>query len=302
MVEAPFTIHVPATTANLGPGFDCLGLALDLWNTITFSQERHHLPISINGIGKGSLPENESNLILKSASQLAHAHGLSLPKEVHIHCQNNIPIASGLGSSASAVVGGLIGARKLLDLKISDHELLQTAAQIEGHADNAAACLFGGLILVGSDEDHISVTHLEMPPLTAVVAIPEFSLSTDAARKALSTIVQLNDAVFNISQAIRMVQILEKGNFEDLKSAMQDRLHQVYRLPLLPGSEIVMQAAINAGAYGTCLSGAGPGVIAFSDQANAQAISNSMQSAYLKAALPSNTLVMTCPSKGYFIT
>jgi homoserine kinase len=301
MVEIPFTVHVPATTANLGPGFDCLGLTLDLWNTITFSQKRHPSSVTIIGEGKGTLPENESNLILRTANQLAHAHGLSLPEDMQIHCQNNIPIASGLGSSAGAVIGGLVGARKLLGIDISDHELLQSAAQIEGHADNAAACLFGGFILVGNDKGHISVTHLEMQPLTAVVVTPEFSLSTKAARKALPAVVQLSDAVFNINRTVELVQILKKGNYECLKTAMRDRLHQDYRLPLLPGSKIAMRAAIDAGAYGTCLSGAGPSVIAFSNQENAQTVSDALQAAYKEAALPSQTFVLSCPSKGCFI-
>ena len=302
MVKDSFTVHVPATTANLGPGFDCLGLALDLWNTITFSQKSHSSSVTVDGEGNGFLPEDETNLILTTAIQLALAHGLSLPKDLHIHCQNNIPIASGLGSSASAVIGGLVGARNLLGLKISDHELLQTAAKIEGHADNSAACLIGGLILAGNNKGDITIDQFHMRPLTAIIAVPEFSFSTESARKALPDVVQLSDAVFNINRTVELVHILEKGNYKHLKTAMHDRLHQVYRLPLLPGSEIVMQAAIDAGALGTCLSGAGPSVIAFSNQANAQAISNSMQSAYREAALPSQTFVLACPSKGYFIT
>lgn len=302
MIETSFTIHVPATTANLGPGFDCLGLSLDLWNTITISQVDQPLTVTINGEGKGTLPEDDSNLILRAARQLAHAHDLSLPENLHIHCQNQIPISSGLGSSASAIIGGLVGARKLLELNISDLDILQTAAQIEGHADNTSACLFGGLILVGSDKSQIFVTHLNMKPITAVVAVPDFPLSTEAARNALPDLIPLRDAVFNINRTVELVNILEKGNYARLESAMHDQVHQVYRMPLLPGSEIAVRAAIDAGAFGACLSGAGPSVIAFSNQENSKAVGEAMQMAYKEVNLPSRSFTFMSPSQGCFIT
>ncbi|MDO9547176.1 MAG: homoserine kinase [Pelolinea sp.] len=302
MVDTIFTVHLPATTANLGPGFDCLGLALDLLNTITFSLDNDPKTVTVDGEGKGILPENEENLIFLATNRLAGSHGSSLPEGLHIHCQNNIPIASGLGSSACAVIGGLVGARKLLGLDISDQELLQTAAQIEGHADNAAACLFGGLILVGNEKGIFNTTHLEMEPLTAIVAVPEFSFSTEAARKALPVVVPLSDAVLNIKRTVELVQILGKGKYEHLKTAMYDNLHQVYRLPLLPGAEEAMRAAIAAGAYGTCLSGAGPSVIAFSNRENAQGIGKAMLTAYEEVSLSSQFFLLACPAKGYFVT
>lgn len=302
MVENSFMVHIPATTANLGPGFDCLGLALDLWNTITFSFIDAPFPIAIEGEGKGLLPEDKTNLIFQSAKQLANAHGELLPDKLHISCQNNIPVASGLGSSAAAVIGGLVGAKKILNIDISDLELLQTAAQIEGHADNAAACLLGGLVLVRSENDALHITHLEIQPITAVVAIPDYSLSTKIAREVLPDKVHLEDAVFNISRTVELVQILQKENYESLKEAMGDKLHQDYRLPLLPGAEHAMQAALNAGAYGTSLSGAGPSVIAFTTQKLAQAVGNAMRSAYQQIPIPARIFSHGCPVKGSFIT
>jgi len=125
MSENSFTVHIPATTANLGPGFDCLGLALDLWNTVTFSHIDGSSVIAIEGEGKGTLPEDETNLVFQSANQLAKTYGKSLPENLSIFCRNNIPVASGLGSSASAVISGLIGAKSILNIDISNHELLQ---------------------------------------------------------------------------------------------------------------------------------------------------------------------------------
>lgn len=302
MIETTFTVHIPATTANLGPAFDCLGLALDLWNTVTFSQTDNSFLIAIEGEGKGILPEDETNLVFQSASQLANIHGKSLPENLHIYCQNNIPVASGLGSSASAVISGLVGAKRILKIDISDHELLQTAAQIEGHADNVAACLFGGLVLVGSVNDALHITHLEIKSITAVMAIPEYSLSTKAAREAIPKKVRIEDAVYNISHTVELVQVLQEGNFESLKEIMRDKLHQVYRLPLLPGAEYAMQAALNAGAYGTSLSGAGPSVIAFTTQKLAQAVGDAMRSAYQKTSISTRIFTLGCPVKGCFIT
>ena len=297
-----FVVHVPATTANLGPGFDCLGLAFDLWNTVTFSLIDAQSPIAIEGEGKGMLPEDETNLIFQSASQLANAHGKLLPEKLHISCRNNIPVASGLGSSAGAVISGLVGAKRILQLDISDHEILQTAAQIEGHADNAAACLLGGLVLVRAENDTLHTSHWEIKPITAVVAIPENSLSTKAAREVLPEKVHLEDAVFNISRAVELVQVLQEGNYESLKETMMDKLHQVYRLPLLPGAENAMQAALNMGAYGSSLSGAGPSVIAFTTQKLARAVGDAMRSAYQQTSISARVLTLGCPVKGCFIT
>jgi len=301
MGENCFMVHIPATTANLGPGFDCLGLALDLWNTVTFSLIDTPFPIAIEGEGKGMLPDDETNLIFQSAKQLANAYGKLLPEKMHIYCQNNIPVASGLGSSAGAVISGLVGVKRILNIDISDHKLLQIAAQIEGHADNVAACLFGGLVLVRGEDDTLHITHREIQPITAVVAIPDYSLSTKAAREVLPEKVTLEDAVFNISRTVELVQVFKEGNYESLKETMSDKLHQVYRLPLLPGAEFAMQAALNTGAYGTSLSGAGPSVIAFTTQDLAQAVGQAMRSAYQQTSISSRIFTLGCPAKGCYI-
>ena len=302
MDKNSFTIHIPATTANLGPGFDCLGLALDLWNTVTFTQIESPFRLTVEGEGESVLPEDETNLIFHSANQLANAHGKSLPENLQIICQNNIPVASGLGSSASAVICGLIGAKNIFNIDISNHELLQTAAQIEGHADNAAACFFGGLVLVRSEIDALHIIHQEIQPITAVVAVPNYSISTKAARKMLPEKVRLEDAVYNISRTAELMQIFQDGNYESLRETMKDKLHQAYRLPLLPGAEQAMQTALITGAFGSSLSGAGPSVIAFTTQKLAQAVGDAMRSAYQQSSISSRIFTLGCPVKGCFIT
>jgi homoserine kinase len=297
-----FTIHIPATTANLGPGFDCLGLALDLWNTVTFSQIGGPFCLAVEGEGKNALPEDETNLIFQSANRLANAYGKSLPGNLHIICRNNIPITSGLGSSASAVICGLVGAKYILNIDISNHELLKIAAQIEGHADNAAACFFGGLVLVRSEINALHIIHRDIQPITAVVAVPDYSLSTKAAREVLPEKVRFEDAVHNISRTAELMQIFQDGNYESLRETMKDKLHQVYRLPLLPGAEYAMQTALLAGAFGSSLSGAGPSVIAFTTQKLAKAVGDAMQSAYQQASISSRIFTLGCPVGGYSIT
>ena len=301
MNEKPFTIHIPATTANLGPGFDCLGLALDLWNTITFSQNVSSFQITIKGEGENALPKDETNLIFQSAKKLADASGKSLPENLHIFCQNNIPAASGLGSSASAVICGLIGAKRILNIDISNNELLQIAAQIEGHADNAAACLFGGLVLVLSEFDTLHIFHQKIQPITAVIAVPDYSLSTVSAREVLPEKVRLEEAVYNISHTVALMQVFREGKYESLKETMKDKLHQVHRLPLLPGAEYAMQSACTTGAFGSSLSGAGPGVIAFTTRKLAQTVGDAMQSAYQQSSISSRIFTLGCPVKGCFI-
>lgn len=300
MDEKSFTIHIPATTANLGPGFDCLGLALDLWNKITFSIDDAPFTINIEGEGKGYLPEDKTNLIFESAKQLAKIKGMKLPDNLHICCQNKIPVASGLGSSAGAVISGLIGAKKILEIDLNDHELLQIAAQIEGHADNAAACIFGGLVMVRQEKDIFHISNPDIQPITAVVAIPEYPLSTKIARGVLPEQVNMEDAVFNISHTVELVQVFLQGNYSSLKETMTDKLHQVYRLPLLPGAEYAMQAALDIGAYGACLSGAGPSVIAFTNQRLSQGVGDAMRAAYQQKSISARVISLGCPAKGMF--
>lgn len=263
------TIRVPATSANLGPGFDALGLALDLWNeaVITLAIE---YSVQVSGEGRERLAPGENNLIVRSAQRLAEVVGKRLPP-FHLDCVNRIPLSSGLGSSAAAKLTGLLGANALLGKPLSKHEILNLAAEMEGHPDNVAPALLGGLIVSAMEGNQVLAHKVELEtnpdaPLHITVVLPDAHLSTQQARLALPDHVTLQDAIHNLSRAVMVTEAFRKGDLELLGRAMTDTLHQPYRLPLIPGGQEAMQAAREAGAAAAAISGAGPGIIAFSSQ------------------------------------
>ncbi len=305
-------VKVPATTANLGPGFDALGLALDLWNEAEFTLPKGGgagWAVEISGEGAGVLPIDASNLVAWSAQRLFKRVDKAAPAGLHIRCTNRIPLGSGLGSSAAAVVAGLVGANALLGEPLDTPGLLRLAAEIEGHPDNAAAALMGGLTVVitggnasgnASGEaggDELVARKIQIPPLTALVVVPEVSLSTHAARAALPGAVALSDAVFNLGHTALVVEALRTGDLELLGSAMQDRLHQQYRLELIPGAEAALSAAIQAGAAAAALSGAGPGVVAFGKE-RLGVVRQAMLAAFQAAGLPARAWTLAVTSQG----
>jgi homoserine kinase len=263
MINPEVTVHVPATTANLGPGFDCLALALDLWNEITFRLEGADVKVEIEGEGKGCLPTASSNLIARTALDFYDRMGRPKPQGLKIHCKNNIPLSSGLGSSAAAVLAGLLGANALLSEPAGQVEILRLADEIEGHPDNVAAALVGGLVVVLGGENGLLVRRFEVPSIPVTVVLPEVDLPTKAARAVLPKTVPLEDAVFNIGRAALVVDALRSGNLDLLGQVMEDRLHQPYRLGLIPGGKRALLAARSAGAAAAALSGAGPSLAAF---------------------------------------
>ncbi len=297
-------VKVPATTANLGPGFDALGLALDLWNEAEFSLPKGGgagWTVEVSGEGAGILPTDASNLVAWAAQRVFKRVGQEAPARLRIHCTNRIPLGSGLGSSAAAVAAGLVGANALLNSPFSTLDLLRMAAEIEGHPDNAAAAFLGGLTVVitggNASGGDLVVRKIEIPPLTAVVVAPEFSLSTHTARAALPGAVALSDAVFNLGRTALVVEALRTGDLELLGYAMQDRLHQPYRLELIPGAEAALAAARQAGAAAVALSGAGPGVVAFGKE-RLGAVRQAMQDAFRSAGLSARAFILTVTSLG----
>jgi homoserine kinase len=257
------TIIVPATSANLGPGFDCLGLALSLYQTVTFTTcPEPGLTITAEGEDAHKIPTDASNLVWQSAELIFNRFG-ERPFGLHIHQRNEIPIGSGLGSSSSAVLAGLFGANALLGGPLSRAELLQTAADLEGHPDNVAPAVYGGLILGVQDGETLLIERIPVPPLRVVVVLPDFHLPTAEARAALPAQVSRQDAIFNAARLGLLVRALETADYGKIRVAMQDRLHQPYRLPLVPGLAEAFAAAYAAGAAGVALSGAGPSLIAF---------------------------------------
>lgn len=256
------TIRVPAATANLGPAFDCLGLTLDLWNEATFTLAGDQLKVENEGEGAGRLPHNEKNHILSAFLRVYQQAGKTPPSGLHLRAHNRIPLSSGLGSSAAAALAGILAANALLGAPLAPDEILQLGTRIEGHADNLAAALYGGLVLVRQENGRFHAHRLEHSPLSAVVVLPEAHLSTRQARRILPTQVPLAAAVANIAHSVLVAEALRTGDIEALAAAMQDQLHHPHRLPLIPGAVEALKAARGAGAA-AALSGAGPGLIAF---------------------------------------
>lgn len=284
------SVRVAATTANLGPGFDCLGMALTLYNEVVFEETAAGLSVTVEGEGAGWLPVDETNLVVRAAERLFERVGRR-PAGLRVWQRNGIPAGSGLGSSAAAVVGGLVAANTLVDGGLAREELLALATEMEGHPDNVAPALYGGLTLVVQDNGRLLVEPIAVPPLQVVVVLPDFDLPTAAARAALPKQVPHGDAVFNAGRLGLLLRALAAGDFGRLAVAMQDRLHQPYRLPLVPGLSAAFEAGRAAGAAAVALSGAGPSVIAFAAEGH-EAIGEAMAGAFAAAGLGSRRWVL----------
>lgn len=295
-MPASVTVRVPATAANLGPGFDCLGLALELHNTVSLAPARR-TTISVDGAGAESLPQSRDNLVFRAVAAVYDRVGKPVPP-LRLHCQNNIPLGRGLGSSAAAAVGGLAAANHLLGQPISPEELLALAAQLEGHPDNAAPALLGGCQVVVKDGEAFRTVSVPLPAkLKAILFIPDFEMPTAQARGLLPSQVSRGDAVYNIGRAALLAAALATGKLELLRTATQDRLHQEARQALFPAMPVLFRAALEAGALGACLSGAGPTVLALSTQ-KGQAIARALAGAAQRAGLAGRTLEVAPSSRG----
>lgn len=294
------TVSIPATTANLGPGFDCLGMALSLYNSITVTAvsptNGADLTIEATGIDAHKIPLNASNLVVKSAEIIFNYLGRR-PEGLHIKQHNNIPVGSGLGSSSTAVLGGMLAANTLVAGDLSRAEILQLATDLEGHPDNVAPAIYGGLVLGVQGDQGLHVEQIAIPPLRVAVVLPDFELLTQDARAALPTQIPIKDAIFNSSRLGLLIRALQTADYHKLHLAMQDRLHQPYRIPIIPGMAAAFQAAYDAGAASVALSGAGPSLIAFGASKH-QAIGEAAQAAFATAGLESRLWVLTLDIRG----
>ncbi len=257
-------IKAPASTANLGPGFDSLGLALDLWNQAEFSINGNDLDISVQGEGKGEIPLGKDNIIYRAFEYTYNHLGKPLPQGLAIKCKNKIPLSSGLGSSASASLLGILGAKALLNADLSDEKIIQLGTDLEGHPDNFAASLLGGLTISLKTEEEIITKKINVFPWKITVVMPDIDLSTESSRNILPNIVGLSDTVHNIGSSLLLVQALQYGDFSLLKKSIVDRIHQPHRLSLLPGAKEAISIAQQIG-VAVALSGAGPSLVAFSE-------------------------------------
>jgi len=257
-------VRVPGSASNLGPGYDVLGIALGIYNRLAVrTVEGRGVRIDVKGAGAGVLPGDGSNLFYRSAAAAAGRAGASLPG-LEVEMVNAIPLVRGLGSSSTAIVAGVVAANVLCGEPFSREQMLDLAAELEGHPDNVSPCLMGGLTISTLTGGHVTcVRTMPHSGLSAVVGVPDYQLETRAMRAALPGEVPHADAVFNVGRASLLTAALLQGNLGALRLAMEDRLHQPYREPLMPGFRRVVEAAVEAGALGACLSGAGPTVLAF---------------------------------------
>lgn len=273
------SLRVPATTANLGPGMDAFGMALNLYNTFTIS-ESDKTTITVKGFAE-KLPATTNNFFYRLLVDFYKELNMAVPN-FEIIMENNIPPGKGLGSSASVIVGALVAANTLLDRPYGFDTILRMAAKIEGHPDNVAPALFGGMVIAVDSSQDIITHHFDPPRgLKLVAVIPDFELPTRRARQILPENVPLKDAIYNVGRAALVTAALKDGDYKLLSKVMEDKLHQQYRTVFIPGMEDVFMAAKEEGAFGAVLSGAGPTLIAFAD-GREEEIGLAMQSAFLK--------------------
>ena len=276
-------VTVPATSANLGPGFDALGLALALHNEIT-AAEADRVSVAIEGEGAARLPKSADNVVARGVRLAYEAAGRPF-RGCELRCVNRVPTARGLGSSAAAWVGGLVAGNALLGAPLSKDALLALAARAEGHPDNVAAALLGGLTVSCAVGDAVTAIALPVPAgLRWVVLIPEVTSATAEARAVLPASVPRADAVFNVQRVALLLASLQAGRPAALAVALEDRLHQPYRLRLFPWLTAVAAAARAAGALGCVLSGAGPSALAVT-AGDAAPVARAMEAALQRAGL-----------------
>ncbi|MDB9312307.1 homoserine kinase [Spirulina sp. CS-785/01] len=282
------SVIVPATTANLGPGFDCIGAALSIYNQFEFVCSEEPIPegfkIHVPGSQGAKVSKDEDNLVYQSFCYL-YEQLEQTPPSVEIKIQMSIPLERGLGSSATAIIGGLLGANQLAGTPLNTQEILQLAIAIEGHPDNIVPALLGGcrLAVANPQPQREEWQICEIPwhqSLVPIVAVPNFTLSTAQARSVLPPEVSRSDAIFNASRLALLVKALETGDTRQLSLALQDKIHQPYRQLLIPGYQMVRLAALEAGACELVISGAGPTLLAIAKYNIAQEVANAMQEAW----------------------
>jgi homoserine kinase len=280
-------VRAPATSANLGAGFDCLGLALDLWNEVVATPGRLS-------------SDDSSNLILRAARSTYDRVGATYPG-FELVCTNRIIFSRGLGSSAAAIVSGVVFANECLGKPLSTAAQLDLATELEGHPDNVAPCLLGGTrVALRTEDGRVMQAAVAVAlPLTAVCFVPDHDVPTAHARGVLPTSVRMADAVFNVARASLMVAALSSGRADLLAEASRDRLHQPFRLPLFPAGATLLDAAMQAGALGAFISGAGPTVLALC-QADSQinAVTHAFETTAADLHVSGSTLALALTDSG----
>lgn len=289
------SVRVPATAANMGPGFDCIGMAVDLWNELTVA--RGPFAVEISGEGESALPRDDRNLVVRGAKAAFEAFEEPFP-DLTFTCLNRIPYARGLGSSSAATVSGLLAGFALMGRGMDTQQALEIAANIEGHPDNVAPAILGGCQVGVRTNSHWVTQEIPLPEdLRAVVLIPEMQGDTAIARAVLPTEVSRAEAVFNIGRAALLVNALRGGRLDLLRYATEDRLHQPARADIYEGLNSIIQAALDGGAHGAFLAGAGPTVMALTT-GREQAVAAEMTEAARRHGLESRSEVLSTTTVG----
>ena len=287
------TIAVPATTANLGPGFDCLGMTLDIWNYVQFHPNQPP-GVEVIGEGEGRLTPGQGNMVFRAAQRYFQETGVPLP-QFSITCHNQIPLARGLGSSSAAIAGGILGACLMSGATPEQELLWKLAVATEGHPDNVTPALFGGCQIVVTDGNRLVRAQVPLPEgIKAVLFIPDQPMGTRKARNVVPQRVSLKDAVFNSGRVGLLVNALATGRLNDLRVATQDRLHQPARQAIFPAMKPLFQSALDGGALGVFLSGAGSTVLALT-KGNEVTVAREMEDGANKAGVK-GSVEITQPS------
>ncbi len=304
------SVKVPASTSNLGPGFDCIGMALPIYNTITI--EETVLPgtgIEINVINDSEsaddmltehMPMDENSIIYKAVELLYNSIGQT-PSELKITVQSQIPIARGLGSSASVIVGGLLAANELLGKPADEVALLSIAAEVEGHPDNVTPSIVGGLVLTSLEDDgSVVYRKLDWPEEWQItVCIPDYELSTEISRSVLPKEVPMHDAVFNAKRLAMFIQAVNTKDANLMKMALHDRLHQPYRMKLVPGLDKIMENLKHEeNVLGCVLSGAGPAIVVISQKNNLDRIKSIIKDTWEDMNVKVNIMTLPVETQG----
>jgi homoserine kinase len=294
-------VSVPASAGNTGSAFDSLGIAYGLSNEVIVDTETPGR-LDVEGEGADLLKKGEPNLVHAAMERFTQATGKELPK-FGLTLINRIPFGRGLGSSAAAIVGGLVAADALAETGLSRLKLLQLALPMEGHPDNVAPALYGGAVLTVLDEGRVDgpLTVVPFQPPSdwrAVLYVPDLIIPTKQARAILPKDVPRADAVFNHSRVGLLVSALTQHRPDLLRVAMQDRLHQPYRAKLMPPMEALIQAGLDAGGWGACLSGAGSAILTLASKAKADAVAAALTAKAQASNLPGRSLILEIPNSG----
>ena len=288
-------VKVPATSANMGPGFDCLGIALDIWNSVSILDHSDDTTkVVVVGNGEEELERGSGNLVFQAFSRVFTEIGRDVPN-VTLNCENKIPLSRGLGSSSAAIVGGLVLGNEYAGKPFNKNELAIIAAEMEGHPDNVVPACLGGMQIVIYDEDELVTASVPISEdISAVLYVPDVPMPTEKSRNLLGEKIFRQDAVFNIGRSALLIQSLLTGELSNLKYATQDMLHQPDRQKIFFPLKNILRAAMESGALGAFLSGAGSTILAICTDRE-YTIGYEMADAAMKSGI-SGEILVTKPS------